>query len=429
MDGALEKSAPVRVNRGRDPRISVTPIFCPETTGASAFGKAVFGPLLALFAARLWLYLAAVKQPDASCLLFCARGGLRLQLVFERFLARTGLTCPVAVNSLMVSRLVAARPAVLARSATALDEIGREFDGGTVRDVIRALAQQEISVDGIGGQPFHRDIFYEYLWSDDAEARRARRAIEVQHELFSAHFSQVSHQKKDIILCDTGLYGSTVRLLRAGMADVDWRCVLLARANYKGFSTEHFLKVAGLLVECDTYSPFDRKSTLLRYWQLVEWMLEPELLSVTSFHIDGDLGLPRSNLEQQANWRQEVAPTRPGLFSGALDYIDALDPASFFEKIFEDEQAAALVLKRAVAFPTQTDVAVLTIGARSHDFGRDGRVPLFDRSRNLSAIRRSLWREGAIAASFPHARLILLWFLEAVYAARWLRQRFVRKMR
>src|ERR1700722_9364808 len=108
---------------------------------AAAFGKAAFGPIFAEFALRLWLFLQSLEEPDDTCILFCARGGLRLQFVFDRFLRRTGLVCPVTANPLMVSRLIAARPALLRGGAAALDELEREFHGRSMADAAAALTQ------------------------------------------------------------------------------------------------------------------------------------------------------------------------------------------------------------------------------------------------------------------------------------------------
>jgi len=106
------------------------------------FGASVLGPIFAEFALRLWIFLNAVEDPEDTCILFCARGGLRLRLLFERFLKRAGLESPVVIGDLMVSRLIAARMAILDPATAVSSEIGREFYGGTMQTVAHALAQQ-----------------------------------------------------------------------------------------------------------------------------------------------------------------------------------------------------------------------------------------------------------------------------------------------
>ena len=85
-----------------------------EANDRARFGETVLGPILAEFAFRLWLF--AESQPSEARLLFCARGGLRMRLLYETFLNSIGRSSPLPVDDLMVSRLVAARPALLARA-------------------------------------------------------------------------------------------------------------------------------------------------------------------------------------------------------------------------------------------------------------------------------------------------------------------------
>src|SRR5439155_12082466 len=55
------------------------------------FGRQILGPIFADFALKSWILLSQLEHPDDSVLLFCARGGLRLQAIYEKFLAASGL--------------------------------------------------------------------------------------------------------------------------------------------------------------------------------------------------------------------------------------------------------------------------------------------------------------------------------------------------
>jgi hypothetical protein len=392
---------------------------------ATAFGRAVFGPIFAEFALRLWLFLSALENPEEACVLFCARGGLRLQYIFELFIRRTGLACPVSANPLMVSRLVAVRPALLRRSPIALDEIEREFAGCTMGRVAAALAQSAPPGGSQWDEAFRRDRLYDLLFADFPTASQLRRVVAEQHELFAAHLSRMAHGRRRLILCDTGLFGSTVKLLADGMPQFDWGCVLLARCNYKRFSAEHFARTCGLTVESDCYSPRNPRTALLRYWHLVEAMLEPDLPSVATFCRDA-AGEIRCNLECPG-WRERLPPDGPGLFAGVVDYIDALDPRSFFATIDAERAAAWKSLKRALVFPRPADLVRLMPGRRSHDFGRPGDIAVLAPCPNpkagffarLRSVRRSLWREGAVVGSFRRLARVILVAIETAYAARW----------
>jgi len=119
----------------------------------------VLGPIFAEFALRLWIFLNTVEDPEDTCILFCARGGLRLRLLFERFLKRAGLESPVVIGDLMVSRLIAARMAILDPATAVSSEIGREFYGGTLQTVAHALAQQTHDLEECWQAPFDASTF------------------------------------------------------------------------------------------------------------------------------------------------------------------------------------------------------------------------------------------------------------------------------
>ena len=189
--------------------------------------------------------------------LFCARGGLRLKLVFERFLARSGLHTEIASENLMVSRLVAARAAVAKPGDALLSELGREFEDRPMSDVAAALAQRsDLDLGGEWHERFQPDRFVTLLTGQSAGAAAFRDEIAQQNDRFRAHLAARTQGRPDIILCDTGLFGSTVRLLREGMPDRRWYCLQFARSNYKRLATPHFDCTRGLCVESDFYRPW-----------------------------------------------------------------------------------------------------------------------------------------------------------------------------
>ena len=386
------------------------------------FGRQVLGPIFAEFALKTWILLSHLEQPDDSVLLFCARGGLRLQAIYERFLAASGLASPVAIRSLMISRIVAARSSLLKGGAAAFEQIGYEFRGRSMRDVARAIGGIEPDRDtdassAIWDAPYSRDGLENLLASPAGHELMS--AVLRQDVLFREHLESCTKGRSRAILCDTGLFGSTHQLLEEAFPEKKWSCVQFARANYKRLASPHFGKVMGIATQDDRYSPFDARTSILRYWHLIEATLEPSLPSVRSFtRVDG---VARSNLEIDG-WSQQIAPEQDETFAGVLDYIGALQPASATGRIMTDVETAFRRLRRAIVWPTRNDASVLDFPARSMDFGKDGHVAVIVRGGGLlKGMQRSEWREGAIAElAPPPLRLPLLAAVEAAYSARWL---------
>jgi FMN phosphatase YigB (HAD superfamily) len=386
------------------------------------FGRQILGPILAEFALKTWVLASNLERPNEAVLLFCARGGLRLKTIYEAFLKAAGLTSPIAFRPLMISRIVALRSSLLRGGASAFEQIGYEFSGRPLREVVRAIA-------GIDLHEGHGDFASDWnatYSKENLEALMASNggrefvaAVTSQDNLFRKHLESCSRGSGRTILCDTGLFGSTLQLLDEALPEKDWSCLLLARANYKGFATPHFSKVFGLAVQADRYSPLNLRTALLRHWHLVEATLEPPLPSVRSFTLVD--GLVKSNLELDEA-AERLAGEQDEIFSGALDYINTLTPNDATFRIMSEVEIAFRRLHSAIVWPTQHDSRLLDFADRSMDFGRDGSVPVIAREGNfLQLVRKSHWRAGVIAALAPPLlRLPLLALLEAIFVMRWL---------
>lgn len=389
---------------------------------AETFGRVVLGPILAEFCLRLWLF-ERFLQGDEAVLLFCARGGLRLRLAYERFLDRTALPQRVPHADLMVSRLVAARTAFDPPSPGVLSELEREFSGQSMAEIAAALAQRDdLDLPPPWHAPFEAVTFIALLAGDEPGVVALHRAVAEQDGLFRAHLAACTGRRRHGVLVDTGLYGSTVRILQEGIPDRQWSGLQFARCNYKGLPTPHFARTFGLSVESDAYKPWEVRTSALRFWQLIESCLEPDLASVRTFTAGADGAAPRANL-QVPGWESRVAPEQPGLFSGVLAAIDSLTPESL-HRVPQDAARAWQQLKDAVVWPDAQAVATLSLGHRSRDFGRTELRAQFagpGAASPLKQIRESLWREGAVIRTFPRGGRLALSLIELIYAGRALR--------
>ena len=391
---------------------------------AETFGRDILGPIVAEFCFRLWSLASLIAEPDTTALLFCARGGLRLQLAYDHLLAASGLPAPVHSTSFMVSRLVAARPAVLAGTAAARSTLAYEFSGRTLVGAAKAIT----GVDPGEDSALSRDAAYSFdglqslLSHPDGGAAAA--ALAEQAVLFKQHLVAQLAGRRRAILVDTGLYGSTMQLLSSSERAIEFSCAMMARSNYRGDASAHFVRTFGLLLETDGYKPWDRRSVLLRYWHLIESALEPDLPSVKRFTADGDD--PRSNLEV-VGWRDRVEAEPGSIFAGVLSYIDAL-PRGPAVTIMTDAKVAWRRLHRAIVWPNDRTGIDLDVGPRGHDFGFDDASAARPWNGPLAALRgHSFWREGEIARSGSVLRLPLLAAIEGAYGIRSLKRALVRR--
>jgi FMN phosphatase YigB (HAD superfamily) len=386
---------------------------------AVSFGRDVFGPIVTQFCLMIWLYAAEAEKSDNPCLLFCARGGVGIREAFEHTLARLRLPLKLRRENIMISRLIVARAALLAKSPSAIEELNREFRGSVLADAASAIGGRPYVLSDDWGQPFDAEKFVSLLFSGSGIEVLAD--IEEQNALFARYFKSLIGSSSRIILCDTGLYGSTQRLLANAFPQLHIETIQFARSNYKGHSDEHFPNVVGVMVEQDVYSPLSPHSCVLRYWQLVESLFEPPVASVKLFSKD-------NRGEIQANCGAidfgAIDPcTNNPLLSGALSYIKLL-PVDGGAVVFRDVEAAWRRLKSAIIRPTEADLQCLAVGGRSVDFGRPEVLQIFTRERKKSfvskllSLQAQLWREGAITREFPLLKHALLPTLEMAHCLR-----------
>ena len=413
-NGALTEAG--RFARGRARATKVT---TPFDDNAISFGRHVFGPIVTQFCLLIWLYAVEAEAGHKPCLLFCARGGVAIREAFERVLAKLCLPLGVRRENIMISRLVAARAALLARSHSAIEELDREFRGSVFADVAMALGGRTYELPKEWHQPFRAQSFVILLYGNSGAEVLAD--IEKQNALFTRHFKQLTDDSDRIILCDTGLYGSTQRLLGSAFPDVRVETIQFARSNYKGQSEEHFPKVTGLMIEQNFYSPFNVYSCVLRYWHLIESLFEPAVPSVRLFAED-ELGQVGANCGDISFGAIDPSVNNP-LLSGALAYVEAL-PTDGGAVALRDAEVAWHRLKRAITRPTEAELRCLEVAGRSVDFGRPDVLRIIAPGQNktftrkLMSLKAQLWREGAIAREFPFLKHALLPMLATVQSLR-----------
>ncbi|PDV85655.1 hydrolase [Rhizobium sp. H4] len=389
----------------------------PELADRTAFGREVFGPIVAQFCLHIWLYAAQAETEANAALLFCARGGIGIREAFERVLKKLGLPLAVPRENIQISRLVAARAALVRRSPAVLDELGREFRKNSFAEVANALGGRKYDLRGLWELSFDASCFFSML--ETSEGLVVLEDIAKQNELFERHLKQIVGDTSRIILCDTGLYGSTQRLLASGLPERRFETIQFARCNYKGLSEDHFPKVTGLVVEEDLYNPLKVETVILRYWQIIESLFEPAIPSVRHFS-ESDNGIIRSNAGDIAYGLLDPADGNL-LLSGVLQYIERLGNGT---QIMRDADLAWTRLKQAITNPRAFDMMALGVGSRSVDFGRQESVYILkqsaapDLARRLAEVRAQLWREGAIARDFPFLKSALLPALEMAHIVR-----------
>lgn len=404
-----------------------TPLSPDADAQREDIGRNILGPMIADMSVRLWCVLDAMEPAGDAAALFCTRGGLLMRKAFETVVQRLELPQQAPARDFMVSRVAAVRPALLAGSPGAIAELTREFRGAALREMADAVGGERFDLPDAWRTPVNAASLSAFMADGDSAA--FRKAIADQTALFLRHVEACLEGRSTPVLVDTGLYGSTLRLLREGLPEFNWKSVVLARSNYKRQDTAHFAHMAGLLVEDDVYNPFNAATAMLRNWHFIEALFEPQLESVVRYEEAG--GEVRSNLEFDG-WREAMESRLGALQRGMFAYLDGLDRDALFRDVLQGRRRWSR-LRQLLIFPDRDQAALLMSHERSRDFGRREFVPGYAPVRNAPIARRfagarnALWREGALALEFPNTRGVLQAATEGVYASRWLWRRLRRR--
>lgn len=386
--------------------------------GTEGLVQEVIGPVVADILLRLWLHLrlSETRGDGPSVAAFCARGGLVMRRYLDMVLRGASLPLDTPRHDLMTSRVVAARAGLVRRAPSALAAIQRAYTNVSLAQGVAALAGPGLPVPG-GQRPFTIDDLLAYL--DDGAGEKARRRLEEQDALFRKSLDDMAEGCDRIVLVDTGLYGSTLQMMRDAYPDLRLEAAQIARCNHVGDAADHFPAIHGVVVERDRYSPLDARSAILRYWHFIELLFEPPLDSVTwlEARTDGSVG---SNL-QTPGWEDRL---HGGFsFQPELDsYLGSLGPEDVAEMPARAERAFHR-FRRVVLFPTAEEARLLGEGQRAHDFGLSGGDEIRLLGNPTDTLRELLgarWKEGALAVHRPLLRRAYQSALEGMYLARWL---------
>ncbi|EUC13540.1 HAD family hydrolase [Paraburkholderia hospita] len=394
-----------------------------SSTAGDTLVPDVLGPVFAEYCRRLHVYLeqtAAIEGPVVA--LFCARGGLGLEKLYELYAAQLPARDDISIQPLMISRLVAARDAFVYGGEGVVDELDYSFEVRKVSALARALTGADMAPNG------NYATVREFI-----DALRSGREPHLHEQIVeqAARFREVwqtiTARKMGIVLCDTGLYGSTFKMLMQSKLIDRGHCVQLARSDYKHHGREHFPFVTGLLTERNGYKPGDSISSVLAFWHLIESLVEPDLDSVRRFDRRADGSLV-SNLETEG-WQQRLVRMPDPKFEEIAHYVAQSAKRSTADTSLAEFELAAKTLERVIMFPDPELVNRLADRDRSLDYGRDDTVKVTGPNLSqasawtrLFVAKQSLWPSGAVVRAFPHSHRLVQKTIRFGYTVRsWIR--------
>src|SRR5690606_10993480 len=199
--------------------------------------------------------------------LFATRGGARLNYIYQLFCHQMMKKSPVESKVFNISRIAALKTCgnISPKEVERFKEI--ELKDISEVEFNKLIVNSSESSD------------LEYL-TDKQLKERVNTIYNEQHVLYKEYLKELVGNRKNILFCDTGLYGNTQIFLSKAFPEYAWFGVYFMRSNHKNLNSDHFRTTIGLLSESDLYDPFVRSSIFLKYWHLIEDVLEPRTKSI-----------------------------------------------------------------------------------------------------------------------------------------------------
>ena len=368
----------------------------------------LLGPLFHEFCCRLF-WVTANQSPENDALLFMARGGLRLQYLFELFLKVQNLDFKIPCFPFWISRFFGVKMTFQENPELAVANLVREFSYTNCLTMAAALLPASLYPDlpqllqsipqDTAAAPVTRESFFKLYYHPCPYSVKLREHFTCQHDYGHRVFREKFGRFKNLHTVDSGWFGSTLGTLQTGCTQWHWDALYFGRWNYRNDAPWYFNDIVGLMIDAVGLQGKNAVDVFLEYHHILEAVLEPEIPSVEYYLEDGSCNA------MIPDWEKRIAgDDSDDLWTGVKDYF--LSKPSI--DILDCTRETAKVLKRwtrLLRYPTAEEAVILTVPPRSADFGKNESTPIFtepDRSSFSNywhSVRCSLWPAGMIAVT------------------------------
>ncbi|MGE0717904.1 MAG: hypothetical protein AB7P02_20830 [Alphaproteobacteria bacterium] len=379
----------------------------PDPGAQRAFGRDLLGPVFVQFCQRLHIAASAFAEREAR-LLFVARGGLRLGVLYREWCGRTGTPPALPMGDLMISRVAAAKGCLARDFDHVAPVLVREFANGSLGYMLRCLLRGRVPEmpDILAHCPATVGAFAAVYRADDALGHALRAYFAEQARALAAYLDDALAGAATPVLVDSGWTGGTQAMLMRFFPERDWHGLYFGRWDYGRGAPGHFGAIFGVAV--DSIEPYANSAgqAIFVYNHLIEDPLELEMASTEGYRRDGGRAIPEG--EPFDPGVLEPGPRDP-MFRGILDHLAALPPDGLaFLAVERRAHAAWRRLRRMILMPRAGELPAMMVRPRSADFGRSLAVPVLLRlpegaglKRRLKSVGAALWRPGQVVVAFP----------------------------
>jgi glycosyltransferase involved in cell wall biosynthesis len=339
--------------------------------------ETALGPVLHRWLLALEQHVAYFDDGDTA-FLYCARAGVRIRRLFDRYLAGRGRALGDRHAMLWCSRVALCKALHARAPQTAAALIAREFHhrplreavAGLLRNAPDRLAALDLSAADLDA-PGH--TFARWLEAGGPAARALTAYFAETGDAFDGALASAVRGPRRAVLIDSGWQGSAQSLLARAYPETEFHGLYFGRILTEAHDPAVADRVIGLMFEAETYDPDRPETALALHRHLIESLLEPNGPSIEEVPGGPCDATARAQIEACAH--ETVSPLHDALFLAAEAWIEAHagePPAA----VMATARTALPRLARLIVHPSREEALALAGKPRSADFGKSLVVPV-----------------------------------------------------
>ncbi|MEA1868455.1 MAG: hypothetical protein U9N19_10235 [Thermodesulfobacteriota bacterium] len=382
-------------------------------TARMAFGHDILGPIFYDFCRKLHLYQCPYRG-KAVCL-FAYRGGVRLQYLYNKYLTGKSISQPVPQHSFLTSRILALKGAIRNSYDKAEKLLLREYQGYTLLNFFSCFcAGNRIDFPhDLVHTKIDADLLKEAVFGNSRWAKEIQEYLDKQSSVQKEYLAALTGEHREVLLVDTGWSGTTQYFLMKAFPELRWHGHYFGKWDTWRENPPHFHTISGISVEDSMYSCERPETAIFHYHHIIEGLLEPKFPSVEHLTYDFAGEIASSH---QIDLTLIPPQADESIFQGICLYFEQATKYTISD-ISTQTYEAFQKLKKKILYPSPKDIPIMTLHARSADFGKKKLVPILHSTGNakglslatrLDAVKKSIWKQGKIVEEFPLAYPVLL---------------------
>ena len=368
----------------------------------------LLGPLFHEFCCRLY-WITANESPEQDALLFMARGGLRLQYLFELFLKVHVLDFKIPCFPFWISRFFGVKMTFRENPELAVANLVREFSYTTCGMMAAALLPEALFPDHrellqtippeLAAGTVSRESFFKLYYHQCPYSEALRRHFDSQHDYGHKLFKEKFGAFRNLHTVDSGWFGSTLGTLKTGCPQWHWDAFYFGRWNYRNEAPWYFNDIVGLMIDAVGLEEKNAVDVFLEYHHILEAVLEPEIPSVEYYLEDGSCNAMIPGWEKRID-----GGGIQDIWAGVKEYFLS-KPSIELTACTGKTREVLKTWTRLIRYPNAEEARILAVPPRSADFGKNESTPIFtepDRTSRINywrSVKRSLWPAGMIAVT------------------------------